>query len=346
MFRVGLTRDFLRPDGSQAFADIDTTVLDEEGIAWACLGEGGAGEELPAAEIADLDAVLVLAPSVTAATLTGVEHLAVVVRLGVGYDSVDVDACTEHGIALTITPDGVRRPVASAALACVLALAHKMPLKDRLTRTGRWHEKAQHMGIGLRGRTLGLVGLGNIGCELSHLLGPHDMRVLAADPFADAAVAQSLGVELVNFDTLLGEADFVVVCCALTAQTRHLLSGDAFARMKPTAFLINVARGPIVDQVALTTALQQGHIAGAALDVFEQEPIADNDPLLELDNVILAPHALAWTDESFRMMGESAFGSILKVSRGLVPDHVVNTEVLETERFHQRLAACARRRQA
>lgn len=344
MFRVGLTKDFLRADGEPAFPDIDTAALDGAGLAWACLGEGGAGEELPASALADLDAVLVLAPLVTARSVEQAERLAVVARLGVGYDSVDVPALTERGIALTITPDGVRRPVASAALAFLLALAHRLPLKDRLTRDGRWGEKANHMGIGLRGRTLGLIGLGSIGGEICRLLAPHEMQLLAFDPYASDERARELGVERRDLTALLAEADFVLVCCALTPETHHLLGAAQFATMKPTAQLINVARGPIVDQAALTGALQSGAIAGAALDVFEQEPIADDDPLLALDNVILAPHALSWTDESFRLMGESAFRSILDVSRGRPPQHVVNSEVLRSDAFHQRLAACAARR--
>jgi phosphoglycerate dehydrogenase-like enzyme len=344
MFRVGLTGDFLQEDGTQAFADIDTTALDGSGIAWACLGEGDAGQEVPPGQMADLDAILVLGPPVTEATLAAAPSLAIVARLGVGYDSVDVEACTRHGVALTITPDGVRRPVASAALSFLLALAHKMPLKDRLTRTGRWSEKTQHMGTGLRGRSLGLVGLGNIGREICHLLAPHQMHLQATDPTGDPEVARQLGVELVPFDTLLDSSDFVIVCCALTPDTRHLIGRHELQRMKSSAYLINVARGPIVDQQALTQALQDGSIAGAALDVFEQEPVDAVDPLLELDNVILAPHALSWTDECFRMMGESAFRGILEVSRGRAPENVVNHGVLDTERFQRRLAACARRR--
>jgi D-3-phosphoglycerate dehydrogenase len=235
-------------------------------------------------------------------------------------------------------------PVASAALAFLLALAHKLPLKDRLTREGRWSEKAEHMGIGLRGRTLGLVGFGSIGGEISRLVSPHEMRVIAADPFAGAEAARQLGVELVSLDELLASADFVIVCCSLTPETRHLIGTEQLRRMKDSAYLINVARGPIVDQSALTSALREGVVAGAALDVFEQEPVEPDEPLLGFDNVIVAPHALSWTDESFRMMGESAFCGILEVSRGREPDHVVNPDVLVTERFQQRLAACAERR--
>ncbi|MCY3735932.1 MAG: hypothetical protein OXG13_05990 [Gemmatimonadaceae bacterium] len=343
MFRVGLTVDFLRPDGRQAFPDIDLGPLDRaEGVEWHCLETGA--DEVPPEAAADYDALLVLGPRISAATLEDAGRLAVVARIGVGYDSVDVDACTRAGAALTITPDGVRRPVASAAMAFLLALAHRLPSKDRLTREGRWAERVDHMGLGLRGRTLGVVGLGNIGREVCRLCAPFEMTLLAADPVTGEETAAGLGARLVALPELLAEADFVLVCCALTEETRHLIGPAELGRMKPTAHLINVARGPIVDQAALTEALREGAIAGAAIDVFEEEPVDPADPILRLDNVIVAPHALAWTDESFRLMGESAFAGILAVSEGRAPGHVVNGEVLETESFRAKLAACARRR--
>ena len=152
-----------------------------------------------------------------------------------------------------------------------------------------------------------------------------------------------VGAQLLDLPSMLGRADFVIVCCALTTQTHHLIGETEFRQMKPSAHLINVARGPIVDQKALTGALQQGEIAGAALDVFEREPVDLDDPLLGLENVILAPHALSWTDESFRMMGESAFAGILAIARGKAPDHVVNRNVLDSSAFKKRIAACAGR---
>ena len=163
-FRVGLTRDFLRPDGTLGLGDIGLEMLDEApGVAWEFLAEGG--RELRADQVGDYDALILLSARVTAATLAGADRLALIARFGVGYDSVDVDACTERGVLLTITPDGVRRPVAVAVIAYLLALSHKMFAKDRLTREGRWAEKLDHMGMGLTGRALGLIGLGNIGLE-------------------------------------------------------------------------------------------------------------------------------------------------------------------------------------
>lgn len=335
-FRVGITRDFLRPDGTLALGDVGLDLLDAApGIRRAFLAEDT--RELRPDQVRDHDALLVLAPRVTAATLEGVERPAVIARFGVGYDNIDVEACTRRGILLTITPDGVRRPVAVAALTFLLALSHKLLVKDRLTRTGRWHEKLDHMGMGVTGRTLGVVGLGNIGRELLALARPLGMRHLAADPYASPASASAAGAELADLDHLLREADFICLCCALTPETHHLLDARRLALLKPTAYLINVARGPIVDQQALTQVLQERRIGGAALDVFETEPIDPADPLLALDNVLLAPHALCWTDECFRSNGRSACTSILDVAAGRTPQYIVNRAALEHPRWRGRL---------
>ncbi|MFM8251755.1 MAG: NAD(P)-dependent oxidoreductase [Planctomycetota bacterium] len=335
-FRVGITRDFLKEDGTLGFGDIGLDLLREDPrIEFEFLAERR--PELLATEIQDYDALLVLSPQVTAASLNGVERLKLIARFGVGYDSVDVTACTEQSVALTITPDGVRRPVAVSALTLILALSHQLLAKDRLTRQGRWHEKLNYMGRGLTGRTLGILGLGNIGRELSTITAPLGMRHLAHDPYATDSAAAAVGAELCSLETLLAESDFLVVCCALVPATHHLLNADRLARMKPTAYLINIARGPIVDQQALTTALQQQTIAGAGLDVFEREPIDTTDALLQLDNVILSPHALCWTDELFAGIGRDACRSIRAVAAGQVPPHVVNREVLEQPRFRAKL---------
>ena len=326
-FRVGVTRDFLGTDGRVAFGDIGLSLLDrQQGLSWEFLAEDT--RELRADQVRGYDALLVLGPRVTAATLEGAERLAVIARFGVGYDTVDVPACTRNGVLLTITPDGVRRPVATAAMAFLLALSHKLLIKDRLTRQGRWSERLDHMGMGLTGRTLGVIGLGNIGRELCGLARPFGMRLVAFDPHVEPEAATGAGVERMSLETLLRESDFVCVCCALTPETRHLLDAGRIASMKPTAYLINVARGPIVDQAALAEALRTGKIQGAGLDVFETEPVDPGDPILALENVILAPHALCWTDECFRGNGVSACESILDVAAGRVPGPVVNRDVI------------------
>jgi D-3-phosphoglycerate dehydrogenase len=326
--RVGVTRDFLKPDGSPGFGDIGLDSLNQQTrLAWEYLPADD--RELPPAAAQEYDALLVLGPRVTQHMLARSPRLGLVARFGVGYDNIDVAACTQAGVMLTITPDGVRRPVAAAALTILLALAHKLPIKDRLTREGRWHDKLDHMGIGLTGRTLGVIGLGNIGREVFRVAAPLDMRHVGYDPHVSAGQSAEAGIEWLSLDRLLAEADFVVICCALTDQTRRLIDARRLALMKPAAYLINVARGPIVDQAALTEALSERRIAGAGLDVFEQEPIAADDPLLRLDNVILAPHALCWTDECLRGNGRSACQAILDYAAGRVPRHVVNRAVLE-----------------
>ena len=336
MFRVGLTRDFLTPDGSFAYRDIGFGLLEQaRGVKYEFLAEDT--RELSAEQVRGYDALLVMIPRVTAATLKGADQLAVVARFGVGYDTVDVDACTEQGVLLTITPDGVRRPVATAVIAFLLALSHKLFAKDALTRAGRWAEKPAHMGIGLTGRVLGVVGFGNIGREVAALAKPFDMRVIAADPYVTREQAAAAGAELVSLETLLRAADFVSVNCALTRETRHLINAERLALMKPTAFLINTSRGPVVDQRALTTVLRERRIQGAALDVFEEEPPDPADPIFRLDNVLVAPHAICWTDECFRENGRSACESILDVAAGRLPRYIVNRAVLDTPRLQAKL---------
>jgi phosphoglycerate dehydrogenase-like enzyme len=336
IFRVGLTRDFLGPDGRVGLGDIGLGLLDGvPGLEWGFLAEDV--PELGAEHVRGFDALLVLAPRVTAKSLAGADRLVIVARFGVGYDSVDVEACTRSGVLLTITPDGVRRPVATSLVTLVLALAQKLLIKDRLTRGGRWGERGAHMGLGLTGRVLGLIGLGSIGREAARLARSFDLRVLAYDPYVPATDAAAVGVELAELPVLLRTADFVGITCALTAETRHLIDAERLALMKPTAYLVNVARGPIVDQAALTAALREQRIQGAALDVFEQEPVDPADPILQLDNVIVTPHSICWTDECFLGNGRAAIGSILDVAAGRTPRHVVNRAVLAHPRVKARL---------
>lgn len=335
-FRVGVTRDFLNADGELVFGDIGLGLLqDRPDISVEFMPDFG--DRLPSSVGGDYDALLVLSPQVTADTVASATRLSIVARFGVGYDNVDVAACTANAVLLTITPDGVRRPVAVSALAFLLALTHKLIDKDRMTREGRWGEKLEYMGIGLTGRTLGLIGLGNIGREIASIVAPLDMRQVAYDPFASAESASELGVDLLSLEELLQQSDFICICCALTPDTHHLLDADRLGMMKSSAYLINVARGPVVDQAALTALLQQRRIAGAALDVFEKEPIGNDDPLLSLDNVILSPHAVCWTDELFAGNGRAACQSILDVADGNTPKTVVNREVLDRPDLREKL---------
>jgi phosphoglycerate dehydrogenase-like enzyme len=220
-----------------------------------------------------------------------------------------------------------------------------MMVKDKLARQGPpgFAARGDHMGVGLVGRTLGSLGVGNIGAEMFRLAKPFDMRFIAHDPYADKSVAAELGIELVSLDELFRRSDILSVSCPLTTVTHHIVNAERLALMKPSAFFINTARGPIVDQKALTKVLQERRIAGAGLDVFETEPTDPDDPILKLDNIIAAPHALCWTDQCFAGNGAADVKAVIDVQRGQVPRGVVNTQVLEQPKFKAKLAAFAKR---
>jgi D-3-phosphoglycerate dehydrogenase len=331
-FRVGLTRDILDSRGEPAFGAAALEILaSDPAVEW---------EYLPAVvpaigpEIASqYDALYVNIARVPAAAVERSDcRLRIVARHGVGYDQVDIPAMTRAGVVVTNTPTSMPRPVATTALTFVLALAGKLFLKDKITRAGRWNERMDNMGTGLSGRTLGVVGAGGIGKELLRMARVFDLKLLATDPVANDVELGYLGARKVDLETLMRESDFVVICCLLNEHTRHLINADALARMKPTAYLINVARGPIVDEAALIDTLRKGRIAGAALDVFDQEPVDPTNPLLAMDNVIVTPHSLCWTDECFHNMASTGLRSIVEVLNGRVPEFVVNRAVLEHPR--------------
>ena len=340
-FRVALSADFRKPDGSPSFPEFDLSPLEERsGLDFFYLEPEA---EISAAQLADVDALILLAPRVGAGSLTPNGRLAVVARFGVGYDNVDLAACSAHDVAVVITPDGVRRPVAVSILTLLFALAGKLFVKDRIARRGPpgWAEKTAHNGVGLVGLTLGLIGMGNIGAELFRLARPLDMRFIAHDPYADPGLAEELGVTLTDLDRVFREADFLSVNCPLSPETHHLVNRERLGLMKPSAYLINTARGPIVDQTALTEVLQEGGIAGAGLDVLEQEPPDADDPLLTLDNIILAPHALCWTNQLFSGSGAADLRAVLAVMAGRVPHGIVNRDVLDRPGWQARLAGYA-----
>jgi len=336
-FRVGFSADFCREDGTLAFPDIGLSILD----LYPAISYDFLKKYLPEyspAQLVDYDVLISLKPRITAQSLEGVDRLCAVGRCGVGYDNVDLNACTERGIAVYITPGAVVRPVAESILLMMLALSHRMLHKDRLVRKGLWAESTQPLGHEPRDRVVGTIGLGNIASEAIRLLKTLDVGAfLAFDPHVPVARAAELGVMLVSLDELLEKSDYVLVNCPLTSETRGLLGAGEFSRMKRDAVLINTARGPIVDETALIEALQLGKIAGAALDVFEREPLSTDSPLTSMDNVILTSHSIAWTEELFRDMGRIDCKGALAVFRGEVPLHVVNPKVLANPLFLEKL---------
>ncbi len=342
-YRVALSGDFRKADGSPTFPDFDLTPLEQaKDVEIAFLDNAS---PLTAEQLEDFDALILLAHRFDAGSVPKSGRLAVVARFGVGYDTVDVPACTANDIALVITPDGVRRPVAVSIITFMLALTGKLMVKDRLARQGAegFAARGAHMGVGLVGKTLGSLGVGNIGAEMFRLARPFDMTFIAHDPYADKSLATELGIELVSIEELFTRSDILTVNCPLTPATHHIVNAERLALMKPTAYFINTARGPIVDQKALTAALAKGKIAGAGLDVFEQEPTDPDDPLFRLDNVIAAPHALCWTDQCFAGNGAADVKAVMDVMKGVTPRGVVNREVLERPGFKAKLEAFAKR---
>ncbi|MGB0505650.1 MAG: 2-hydroxyacid dehydrogenase [Pikeienuella sp.] len=319
-FRVGVTADLKTASGEPCFnrAAFDELKANPE-IEWEWLPDC---DHISADVMARYDALHVNLPLVGADAVAGDDlRVKLIARNGVGFDTVDVAALAANGVAVTNTPFAIRRPVAVAALSLIFALASKLPIKDQLVRSQRWNDRVEHMGIGLSGRTLGLIGAGGIGQELASLAAPFFAKVIAADPFV--AEADMAGAQKRELPELLAEADFVVVCCMLNDDTHHLMNAEAFAKMKPESLFFNVGRGPIHDEAALIEALKSGHLGGAGLDVTEMEPIAPDSPLLTMENTIITAHALCWTDECFEDIARTALRSIVDVSLGRQPAHLV-----------------------
>jgi phosphoglycerate dehydrogenase-like enzyme len=341
-FRVALSGDFRKADGSPTYPDFDLAPLkNAPNVEMAFLEPAN---PIRADQLEDFDALILLAHRFTADSVPKSGRLAAVARFGVGYDTVDVAACSKAGIALVITPDGVRRPVAVSIITLILALTGKLLIKDQLTREAAagFAKRSDHMGVGLVGRTLGSIGIGNIGAEMFRMAKPFDMEFIAHDPFADRKVAAELGIELVSLEDLFRRSDIVSVSCPLSPETHHLVNAERLGLMKPTAYFINTARGPIVDQKALTKVLRERRIAGAGLDVLEQEPPDADDPILKLDNVILSPHALCWTDQCFAGNGAADVKAVLDIQHGREPRGIVNKDVVKHPDWQRRLAGFAK----
>jgi len=266
---------------------------------------------------------------ITAAVLAAAKRLRVVGRAGTGVDNIDVPAATERGIVVVNAPTGNTLSAAEHTIAVLLALARNVPSADAALRTGRW-ERERLMGVELRGKTLGLVGMGQVGTEVASRARSFEMRLLAHDPFVSEERAARLGVELVPLERLLAESDFVTLHVPLTDGTRGLIGEAEMARMKRGARLVNTARGGLVDETALLRAIEEGKLAGAALDVFEREPLGDS-PLLRNERVVLTPHLGASTSEAQERVAIDVAEEILAVLAGAPARYAVNTPLLPPE---------------
>ncbi len=257
--------------------------------------------------------------------------LRIVSQYAVGYDNIKVEEATKRGIYVTNTPGVLTETVADFTFALMLAVARRVVEADRYVREGKWKvgwHPLMMVGTDVYGATLGIVGLGRIGSAVARRAKGFNMRVIYYDVVRREDLEKELGIEYVSLDKLLEESDYVSLHTPLTPQTYHLIGEEQLKKMKKTAFLINTARGKVVDQKALYKALKEGWIAGAGLDVFEQEPISPDDPLLELDNVVLAPHAASASYETRSRMAEMVADNLIAFLKGEVPPNLVNKDVV------------------
>jgi phosphoglycerate dehydrogenase-like enzyme len=337
-FRVGVTPDFYIDAKGKFESILEQKLAGVPGLEFAPMPDQPGKIGTPDA-LNQFDALFALALKVTSDSLVGVDRLALVARWGVGYDMLDVDALTAADIALAITPAAVRRPVAEAIFTFIFALSTNLLVQDKLVRQRRWRGDLPTLGRNIKGRTLGSLGCGNIAQEMFHMAASLGFgRLIASDPYVTREQAATVGVELVSMDELFEQSDFLAVNTLLNPKTKGIVGENELRKMKSTAYLINTARGPIVNEAALIRALQERWIAGAGLDVFEQEPLQPGSPLRELDNVILSPHGLAWTEEIVRDNGMEACNNILTIARGELPASIVNKEVIERPGFQKKLA--------
>jgi phosphoglycerate dehydrogenase-like enzyme len=336
-FLVGVTPDFLVDAKGRYEKELEQSFAGVPGLSWEIMPDQP-GKMATLDAIDRYDAIFALGLKFSRESVTSAKRLALIARWGVGYDMIDTAAITENDIALAITPNAVRRPVAEAILTFVLALGTNLLTQDRLVRAGKWRGDLPKLGQNLAGRTLGSLGCGNIAQQMFRMAQSLGFgRFVAHDPFVDREAAAALNVELVDKDAVFRESDYVTVNTLLNESTRGLVGERELRLMKPTAYLINTARGPIVDQKALTRALHEGWIAGAGLDVFEVEPLPADDPIREAPNTILSPHGLPWTNEIARDNGLEACANILTVAHGEVPASVVNKDVLKRPGFLKKL---------
>jgi lactate dehydrogenase-like 2-hydroxyacid dehydrogenase len=279
-------------------------------------------------EVADVDAVLGT-HRFSAALMDKAPRLRLIALTSVGFDMVDIDAATKRGILVTNTPDVLTDTVADLTFALMLAAARRICEMDRWLRAGEWKDAGvTPMAWDVHHATLGIVGLGRIGSAVAHRALAFHMKVLYCDPVRKKALEKQFGYQFVDQKSLLRQSDFVTLHVPLLPETQGMIGAPQLALMKPTAFLINASRGPVVDEPALIKALQAGRIAGAGLDVFDKEPVALENPLLKMENVVTLPHVGSATEATRRAMLDLAVSNVLAVLQGKPPLTPVNPEGL------------------
>ncbi len=306
--------------------EIQRKILSEIG-AELVVGQGGSEEDMIALA-KDADAVLAARSKVTEKVINGLERCKVIVRYGIGVDTVDVPAATRKGIMVSNVLDHCIDEVSDHALALILCLGRKVVFSAGRVRSGEWTVTNLNPIKRLTGQTVGVVGLGRIGRVLARKAMAIGFEVLAFDPYVNTAEAAEEGLRLVSFETLLSESDYLSLHAPLTPQTEGLIGAREFEKMKPTACIVNVSRGPLIDESALIAALEQKRIAGAGLDVLCKEPPDPGNPLLHMEQVIVTSHTAFYSDESMEELQEKAAQKVVDALCGRTPRPLVNPEVL------------------
>ncbi len=311
----------------------EETVLQAAGVAYG-LHQAKTEDDIIAVA-RDADAIILQYAPITGRVLDGLPRCLVAVRYGVGVDTVDLSAATARGVMVANVPDYCIEEVSDHAIAMLLSLWRGVTAYDRAVRGGTWSTTARPPMPRLAGRVLGVIGVGRIGAQTARKAAGLGMRVVGYDPYLTNLPTGGAGVTL---DELLRQADAVTLHLPLTAESRHLIGVAALRKMKPTALLVNTARGGIVDTAALVRALRDGWIAGAALDTLEQEPVPSDSPLLSLPNVILNPHAGWYSDQSVPELKRKTAETAIAVLRGQRPASVVNPDVFDSPTLRARKA--------
>ena len=276
------------------------------------------------------DALIVVNSPITRKVLSAMERCKAVLRTGVGFDCIDVDAATDNGIAVVNVPDMWTREVANQAVTLLLACNRKLMDMHHGVRHDSWTPNVGGVPVGpLHTETVGIVGLGNIGSAFARRMSGFEMEIIAYDPYIDDDAFSDANATSVSFDELLSRSDYVSVHTPLNDETHHLINSDILGKMKPSAYLINTSRGPVVDESALIAALQEGSIAGAGLDVLEDEPPSPDNPLLKMANVVITPHMAHYSDLSMEIRPRRFGSEIALVLQEKKPQNLVNPLVLE-----------------
>ncbi len=337
-FAVALTADFFNAQGNLQFRDVGLSVLERQ-PGMEIVPMKVFHQCVKAEQLQGMQAAILMEAGVDKHTVSDSKDLLALARFGVGYNDVDVQACTEADVVFFTAAGGVDYSMAEATVGWMISLGHRFRMKDQLVRTGNWDQAPQYVGIELRDRTFGTIGFGGIGRATVRLLKGFGMaQPLAFDPYCDPVIAHQYGVELVSLDELMRRSDFVSIHCPLNENTRNLVGRRELALMQPEAFLINTARGGIVDEDALFDVLEAGRIAGAALDVFVGEPFDQPHRVSVLNNVLLAPHAVGLTHEIYRDIGKAVCEGMVDVALGRRPHSVINPEVFDRPGFQQKWA--------